>query len=113
MSYNIGKPTLKSRMNGIATPNTAFVLKDGESGVGPGSRGVKFERYVFLEQDRMGVWAAPSGAKIANLPLMMSWTALHPEPGYTRMEAVRESHKDAGHNTRSGYRKNHLSGTWG
>jgi catechol 2,3-dioxygenase-like lactoylglutathione lyase family enzyme len=29
------------------------------------SRGVNFERYVFLEQDQMGVWAAPSGAKIA------------------------------------------------
>jgi len=29
------------------------------------SRGVKFERYPFLEQDAIGVWTAPSGAKVA------------------------------------------------
>lgn len=28
-------------------------------------RGVLFERYGFLEQDDMGVWQAPSGARIA------------------------------------------------
>jgi len=28
-------------------------------------RGVKFERYEFLEQDELGVWKAPSGAKVA------------------------------------------------
>ena len=28
-------------------------------------RGVKFERYPGLDQDALGVWTAPSGAKIA------------------------------------------------
>ncbi|MEO8908913.1 MAG: VOC family protein [Gemmatimonadaceae bacterium] len=28
-------------------------------------RGVKFERYPGLEQDQLGVWTAPGGAKIA------------------------------------------------
>jgi catechol 2,3-dioxygenase-like lactoylglutathione lyase family enzyme len=28
-------------------------------------KGVVFERYGFLEQDRLGVWTAPSGAKVA------------------------------------------------
>jgi catechol 2,3-dioxygenase-like lactoylglutathione lyase family enzyme len=28
-------------------------------------KGVKFERYDFLEQDELGVWSAPSGAKVA------------------------------------------------
>ena len=28
-------------------------------------RGVRFERYEWLEQDESGVWRAPSGAKIA------------------------------------------------
>ncbi len=28
-------------------------------------RGVKFERYGFMEQDEQGVWASPSGARIA------------------------------------------------
>lgn len=28
-------------------------------------RGVAFERYPFLEQDDVGVWQAPSGAKVA------------------------------------------------
>ena len=30
-----------------------------------GKRGVAFERYPFLEQDDLGVWHAPSGAKVA------------------------------------------------
>jgi catechol 2,3-dioxygenase-like lactoylglutathione lyase family enzyme len=29
------------------------------------SRGVQFERYPFLGQDAIGVWTAPSGAKVA------------------------------------------------
>jgi len=29
------------------------------------SKGVKFERYDFFEQDELGVWTAPEGAKIA------------------------------------------------
>jgi len=28
-------------------------------------RGIVFERYAFLEQDELGVWQAPSGAKVA------------------------------------------------
>ena len=29
------------------------------------SAGVKFERYDFLKQDELGIWAAPGGAKVA------------------------------------------------
>ena len=29
------------------------------------SKGVKFERYAWMEQDDAGVWSAPSGAKVA------------------------------------------------
>jgi hypothetical protein len=29
------------------------------------SRGVSSERYGFLEQDELGVWTAPGGAKVA------------------------------------------------
>jgi catechol 2,3-dioxygenase-like lactoylglutathione lyase family enzyme len=29
------------------------------------SRGVKFERYGFFEQDELGVWTAPSGDQVA------------------------------------------------
>jgi catechol 2,3-dioxygenase-like lactoylglutathione lyase family enzyme len=29
------------------------------------SRGVEFEKYAFLGQDTIGVWTAPSGAKVA------------------------------------------------
>jgi len=28
-------------------------------------KGVKFERYPFLEQDELGIWSAPGGAKVA------------------------------------------------
>jgi catechol 2,3-dioxygenase-like lactoylglutathione lyase family enzyme len=30
-----------------------------------GKTGVSFERYSFMEQDDLGVWQAPSGAKVA------------------------------------------------
>ena len=30
-----------------------------------GSVGVVFERYGFLDQDELGVWASPDGAKVA------------------------------------------------
>jgi hypothetical protein len=29
------------------------------------SKGVQFERFGFFEQDELGVWAAPSGDKVA------------------------------------------------
>ena len=29
------------------------------------SRGVKFERYGFFQQDKLGIWTAPGGAKVA------------------------------------------------
>jgi catechol 2,3-dioxygenase-like lactoylglutathione lyase family enzyme len=32
---------------------------------GLGGRGVVFERYGFLAQDDLGIWAAPGGAKVA------------------------------------------------
>jgi predicted enzyme related to lactoylglutathione lyase len=28
-------------------------------------KGVVFERYGFFEQDKLGIWSAPSGAKVA------------------------------------------------
>jgi catechol 2,3-dioxygenase-like lactoylglutathione lyase family enzyme len=28
-------------------------------------KGVQFERFAWMEQDRLGVWSSPSGAKIA------------------------------------------------
>jgi catechol 2,3-dioxygenase-like lactoylglutathione lyase family enzyme len=28
-------------------------------------KGVRFQRYDFMEQDELGVWTAPSGAKVA------------------------------------------------
>ena len=28
-------------------------------------KGVKFERFSFMEQDKLGIWAAPGGAKVA------------------------------------------------
>ncbi len=30
-----------------------------------GKQGVSFERYPFLEQDALGIWAAPSGTRVA------------------------------------------------
>jgi predicted enzyme related to lactoylglutathione lyase len=30
-----------------------------------GERGVSFERYADFEQDELGIWKAPSGARIA------------------------------------------------
>jgi catechol 2,3-dioxygenase-like lactoylglutathione lyase family enzyme len=30
-----------------------------------GARGVRFERYPYLEQDEAGVWSTPDGSKIA------------------------------------------------
>jgi catechol 2,3-dioxygenase-like lactoylglutathione lyase family enzyme len=32
---------------------------------GLSTRGVTFERYAFLEQDNVGIWSAPGGAKVA------------------------------------------------
>jgi len=29
------------------------------------SKGVVFERYNFFDQDKLGIWTAPSGAKVA------------------------------------------------
>jgi len=29
------------------------------------AKGVKFERYAWMEQDDLGIWSAPSGAKVA------------------------------------------------
>ena len=31
---------------------------------GLAAKGVKFERYSWLEQDDLGIWSAPSGAKV-------------------------------------------------
>lgn len=28
-------------------------------------KGIKFERYSFIEQDEMGIWTAPGGTKVA------------------------------------------------
>jgi len=32
---------------------------------GLAAKGVKFERYAWMEQDDLGIWSAPSGAKVA------------------------------------------------
>ena len=32
---------------------------------GLAAKGVKFERYAWMEQDGLGIWNAPSGAKVA------------------------------------------------
>jgi len=32
---------------------------------GLGKKGVKFERYAGMQQDQIGVWTSPSGAKVA------------------------------------------------
>jgi len=32
---------------------------------GLAAKGVKFERYPWMEQDEVGIWSAPSGAKVA------------------------------------------------
>ena len=37
----------------------------GKTVRGLGKKGVKFERYPGLEQDQLGVWSSPSGAKVA------------------------------------------------
>ena len=29
------------------------------------TRGVSFERYSFMDQDKLGIWQSPSGAKVA------------------------------------------------
>ncbi len=29
------------------------------------AKGIKFERYPWMEQDDLGIWSAPSGAKVA------------------------------------------------
>lgn len=43
-----------------------WVVSDIEKVVaGLQKRGVKFERFSFMEQDKLGIWAAPGGAKVA------------------------------------------------
>jgi hypothetical protein len=32
---------------------------------GLAAKGVKFERYAWMEQNDLGIWSAPSGAKVA------------------------------------------------
>jgi catechol 2,3-dioxygenase-like lactoylglutathione lyase family enzyme len=44
---------------GWSVPDVAATVK------ALGAKGVRFERYSFLEQDDLGVWTAPGGAKIA------------------------------------------------
>jgi len=43
-----------------------FMLQDVVSAVKDlTAKGVKFERYGFLQQDELGVWTSPDGAKVA------------------------------------------------
>ena len=44
---------------GWQVPNIAAAAKSLQKA------GVKFERYGFLEQDDLGIWTSPSGAKVA------------------------------------------------
>jgi hypothetical protein len=41
------------------------VVRIGEEVRALSARGAAFERYPFLEQDALGIWVAPSGAKVA------------------------------------------------
>jgi len=49
----------KHTVLGWEVPHIAAVVKDLQRA------GVKLERYGFLNQDELGVWHAPSGAKVA------------------------------------------------
>lgn len=49
-----------------ATAVLGFMLEDVVAGVKElSAKGVKFERYGFLQQDELGVWTSPDGAKVA------------------------------------------------
>ena len=59
-----------SVVGGEFKPAPFTILSWVVSDIGPmvqalGSVGVIFERYGFLEQDELGVWASPDGAKVA------------------------------------------------
>jgi catechol 2,3-dioxygenase-like lactoylglutathione lyase family enzyme len=52
----------------VAAPYTVlgWEVPDIEATVrGLGARGVIFERYGFFQQDAMGIWTAPGGARVA------------------------------------------------
>jgi catechol 2,3-dioxygenase-like lactoylglutathione lyase family enzyme len=64
-----GTPLRVSRVP-LVVPSTYAVLgfrvPDIASAVdGLSAKGVKFERFGFLQQDTRGVWAAPDGAQVA------------------------------------------------
>lgn len=53
------RPQVPGTVLGWQVPDASAAVRDLEG------RGVQFERYDFLKQDAHGIWAAPSGAKVA------------------------------------------------
>lgn len=52
----------------VPAPYTVLGWKVDDIGAvvrGLASKGVTFERYPWMEQDELGIWSAPSGAKVA------------------------------------------------
>jgi catechol 2,3-dioxygenase-like lactoylglutathione lyase family enzyme len=49
-----------------ATAVLGFMVEDvAQTAKDLAAKGVKFERYAFLQQDELGLWTSPDGAKIA------------------------------------------------
>jgi catechol 2,3-dioxygenase-like lactoylglutathione lyase family enzyme len=52
----------------VLAPYTVLGWQVGDIGAtvrGLAAKGVKFERYAWMEQDDQGIWSAPSGARVA------------------------------------------------
>ena len=52
-------PQARGTVLGWQVPDIAAAVKDLEQA------GVRFERYDFMKQDELGIWTAPTGAKVA------------------------------------------------
>ena len=52
-------PPAQGTVLGWQVPDVAAVVKD------LGEAGVTFERYGFMQQDELGIWTTPTGAKVA------------------------------------------------
>lgn len=68
--YDIGGITLRVQKveKVVATPYTSlgFEVEDLPQTVTRlSARGVRFEMYPFLEQDKTGIWSTPDGAQVA------------------------------------------------
>jgi catechol 2,3-dioxygenase-like lactoylglutathione lyase family enzyme len=52
-------PPVPGTVLGWQVPDVAAVVKELEPA------GVRFERYEFLQQDELGIWTTPTGARVA------------------------------------------------